>query len=135
LALAASLICFMGWVFLCPHKPWARVRFTEAGFSNDGSLKIVYQCTVSSGAFARLTGFENARKTLDGGTGGRSRIGWPISGSGKLSLMLALTNIAGRPSLLVETGKTYNLEPDGQLPLYNFTNKSGRTYQGRFSLE
>ena len=135
LALAALLICGMGWSLLWSRRePWAKIQFTKAQFAN-GTVEINYHYAVSSGAFLRKCDFKNGVKTGDGGGGGSSLFGWPSSGGGGMSLTLYPSVIATSRPLLVVTGKTYILKLHDQLQVYDITNESGVTYDGRFALE
>lgn len=134
LAVAALLICLLGWLLLWRREPWATVQFAKAQFSND-SVTFDYVCRVSPGAFLHATEFRDGLATADSADGGRSRFGWPTSGGGQMSFGFSPSEMAALPSLLVETGRNYIVKLHDQLSIYDFTNKSGARYQGRFWVE
>jgi hypothetical protein len=108
-----------------------KIKFSAAQFETNGNLKIEYRYTTPSGVCLLEANFENGAVTAEskGSSGGvrDSSSGYSVS----------VQNIpTPSPSLLVTTGKTYylNLRDHAVLPMYSFTNNSGRTYHGELSL-
>ena len=108
----------------------ATIQFSEAQLETNGSLKIAYHYTTPTGTLLLEKDFENGAKTAE--SSGNSPSSASESSSG---YSVSVPNISSPPpSMLVTTGKTYYLKLNDQLPMYSFTNNSGRTYHGELSL-
>jgi len=107
----------------------AKIEFSQAQIETNGSPKIAYRYTTTSGTFLLETDFENGAKTAESRGSGA---GVNDSSSG---YSVSVPNISSPPpSMLVTTGKTYYLNLREQLPMYYFTNNSGTAYHGELSL-
>jgi hypothetical protein len=127
----ALLICGTGLFLSCAgDNGVAKIEFYDARVETNGSLKIAYRYTTPSGTFLLETDFENGTETAESRGSGA---GVSDSSSG---YSVSIQNIPSPPpSMLVTTGKTYYLKPHEKLPMYDFTNNSGKTYHGDLSLE
>jgi len=108
-----------------------KVEFTAAQFETNGNLRIEYRYSTPSGVCILEKDFENGALTAESKS---SSAGVSDSSTG---YSVTVQNIpTPSPSLLVATGKTYHLDlrEHAVLPMYNFTNNSGRTYHGELSL-
>jgi hypothetical protein len=110
-------------------NPSASVSFSQARLEAHGSLKVDYDYTTPPGTVLHESDFINGTKTAESyGTGGSS----PSGSSYHISVA---DTPSPPPAMLVTTGKSYFLKVNDRLPVYNFTNTSGKSYRGELSLE
>lgn len=135
LGIAVLLICGTRLFTSCSASSpaSATVKFSQARLESNGSLKVDYDYTTPSGTTLHETDSINGAKTAESYGNGGSWVNRSPSGS---SYHIAVPDVPSPPpSMLVTTGKIYYLKPNEHLPVYDFTNNSGKTYRGELSLE
>ena len=119
------------------RAPSATIQFSQASVETSGRFILNYSFSQSSGTYLRDTTISNGRISGNGGSGYRSLLGLRSSGGGgsATSGFGADAYPLPTPTLLVETGKTYTIDYQSTLRVYDFTNKSGGIYRLEFKLE
>jgi hypothetical protein len=137
LAFIAALICGLGIALTFGFRERSlRIQFNTAEFTSTGSLVIDYSYNTPSGTFMVESDTIDGKEMGGGANGGTSLLGIGIPGHGSSQEEFYTNDLPHPvPSLMVQTGKTYVVNLNERLLLYDFTNNRGNHYHSEFRLK
>jgi len=115
-----------------PHPPSATIQFTQASLDTNGELILAYSHTQSAGTLLRDIQTEGGSVSGEGDSGASSWLGLRISGHGSMTVGFYKPPTG---ALLVQTGKTYTVDYNHSLLVYDFTNAPAGAYRCEFRLQ